>query len=110
MQEITHKNEGLEDKPPTPNKKWERVEYSQNKNEIKNNFIRIPPKLGVFFVFYLQFLWVEIYLFCRRKTNQCSRDKSPKLKRALQALFSVSGKNCTSEEVFAFLALVPYGY
>ena len=51
MQEITHKNEGLEDKPPTPNKKWERVEYSQNKNEIKNNFIRFPSNFFGFFVF-----------------------------------------------------------
>ncbi len=35
MYEISHRYEGLEDKPPTPNKKWEWVEYMENDRESK---------------------------------------------------------------------------
>jgi hypothetical protein len=49
MNEISHKYEGLEDKPPTPNKKWERVEYSQNDEEI-NSFSVVLRRMNPLFL------------------------------------------------------------
>lgn len=67
MNEITHKNEGLEDKPPTPIE-WELKEYREGEREIKENTTiqKRPP----FVILRKENLFVSEDIVVKRETNR----------------------------------------